>query len=90
VLENGVGVRPARFAPGASGLSEELLRVPRRRLLQPGDEAEVVHGHEEEVRDRRVVHAVRGIQKQLVQCRLGAVQVIFKTVNKKKNTASSV
>jgi hypothetical protein len=59
-------------------------------LLQPGDEAEVVHGHEEEVRDRRVVHAVRGIQKQLVQCRLGAVQVIFKTVNKKKNTASSV
>ena len=41
--------------------------VPRRRLLQAGYEAEVVHRDEEEVRDRWVVHAVRRIQKQFVQ-----------------------
>ena len=90
VLENGVGVRPARFASGSPGLREELLRVPRRRLLQPGDEAEVVHGHEEEVRDRWVVHAVRGIKKQLVQRRLGAVKVVFKSVIVKKTRRQSV
>ena len=50
---------------------------PGRGLLQPRHEAEVVHRDEEEVGDLRVVRAVRGIQQELVQRNLGAVEVIL-------------